>query len=135
MTKITAVKTLAYAFLLIIVIGGLIGWLIWNGGRQRDLERLADLKIIQAQLAGYYSRFSTYQVEGCSIGQAAAKCFPAIFSGVDQGVFNDPINSDNYQYIISEMSATDFGLSFSLERGVGDLPAGSYMLAKAGVRR
>ncbi|MFA6593712.1 MAG: hypothetical protein WCT16_00480 [Candidatus Buchananbacteria bacterium] len=121
-------KIIVYAMLLILglIFTGLAVW--FYSGQARDFERLKGLKTWQDIMAGYFSKYNTYQVVDCNSGMIISQCFP------NQTTPLDPISQGNYKYLVGALGESDYEINFYLERGIGGLKAGGYIWTKNGVK-
>lgn len=126
-------KIAVYVFLLIVAIGLLIWWLNYNFMKSRDYERLAEMKVLQAQMIDYYRHFNTYQIDGCQAEMPVNLCVGAAGRQVAVDKLIDPINKKPFQYLVNELTDNDFSVRFSLETSVAGLPAGQRVLTKNGI--
>ncbi len=130
----TRFKLIVYLILLLIALSVLLWWFLYSGAKSRDYERLADMKILQSELALYFFRFNTYQIPRCALESVISSCG-------DSGTLTslrqlaDLLSQNGYQYFVKNLSEDNFAVSFSLETGIGGLPAGTYLMTKEGVKR
>lgn len=125
-----------------LIIGALFGLTILVGtfllgnerARTRDAERIADMAKLASGFALLYAQDASYAAAGagCSqVGAPAQNCTLTTQLG-DVSAIHDP---SRFQYTITRVpDRDDFGLSFQLERGYGQLRAGRHILTKAGIQ-
>lgn len=125
-----------------LIIGALFSLFVLTGmlllanerARTRDATRIADMTRIAAAFAVLHAQNASYAsaADGCgSVGDQVASCS---FSDVlpRLGEIKDP---SRYAYLVSSVpDREDFGISFTLERGYGNLAAGKHTLTKDGIR-
>lgn len=128
-------KILIYIFLLIIVLGVFVWWLNDDWAKGRDYRRLADMKILQAELAGFYGQFNTYKIPECQPGSAVNLCAGRNGRVVKTDGLIDPINKSPFQYTINELADDNFSIGFVLETAVAGLSAGRHILTKNGISK
>lgn len=133
MGKRLKLKLLIYTILAVILVAVLWWWIAYNQGKTRDYKRLADIKVIQAELTEYYRRFNTYKIPECQGNSLVNFCVGKGDQAVGFQAIIDPLNSGAYQYIVDSLLDNDYIISFSLERGMVGVPAGNYVLTKEGV--
>jgi len=126
-------KIVVYGILLILAIIVLVWWASISLAQGRDYERLADLEIIQAELTDYFSSFNTYQVPGCEANTLVNYCVGRAERNLQLDQIVDPLDDGVFQYVVLGLSDDDFSIYFSLEKGIGGLPSGSYSLTKNGI--
>jgi type II secretory pathway pseudopilin PulG len=135
MTQRTKFKIVVYVILAVILLAVLIWLFVYDLAKIRDYNRLADMRLAQAEIIDYFLKFNTYQVAGCTVGSLLNFCAGRDGFGDQLERLADPLNKDGYQYIISDMSADNFRLDFFLEVGAGGLSAGNYSITKSGFGR
>lgn len=102
--------------------------------RVRDAHRIVDMIRVQYAFETLYREKATYKdaASGCGAkGALVSSCALALYlPGIVQ--LKDPGSND---YKISQVpDDTDYGVSFSLERGYEDLAKGKHVLSKDGIR-
>lgn len=102
--------------------------------RVRDAHRITDMVRVQFAFATLYQQKASYKdaAAGCStVGSAVSTCtlaqyLPTIASLKDPGSF---------KYAVSSVpDDTNFGVSFTLERGYENLAKGKHVVTKDGIR-
>ncbi len=102
--------------------------------RVRDAHRITDMVRVQYAFATLYQQKASYAdaAAGCStVGSLVSSCalaayFPSIASLKDPGSF---------KYTVSAVpTETDFGVTFTLERGYETLSKGKHVVTKDGIR-
>lgn len=135
MSQRNVFKIFVYIFLLVIAIGLLVWWVVYNNARSRDYDRLAQIKLLQLELTDYFFEFNTFQIPQCPTDSLVNYCLGRGDRTLAVSGIIDPKNRGNFQFIFEEILQNDFAVSFSLEQGVGGLSAGNYVLTKEGIRR
>ena len=135
MTQRTKFKITIYLILLIILVSMLIWWMIYNSGRSRDFERLADMKIIEAEMNNYYLKFNTYKIADCPNDTAINFCVGKDSKVLEVSNIIDPLSQLNFQYVVRSLTDDDFQIDFAFEVGVGGLLPGNYSLTKQGINK
>lgn len=133
MTQRNKFKAVIYAFLLVIAISLLVWFMLYNAAVSRDLQRLGDLRIIQAQLADYYAKYNTYIIPGCQPGAAVNTCGGQGARRLSLSGIVDPTNDRGYQYTFGSLNDGEYRVNFGFELGLGNLPAGGYGMTKNGI--
>lgn len=118
-------------FGVVIIVGSLL--LSAERARTRDAKRVADMIRLSAGFALLYSQKASYAAAaaGCpTVGADPTRCsLNQVVVGLGQ--IKDP---GRFHYTISRVpDATDFGVTFRLERTYGTLLAGTHTLSKSGI--
>ncbi|HNW09425.1 MAG TPA: hypothetical protein PK619_02130 [bacterium] len=132
MLQRTKFKLTVYAVLLVIFLALLIWLAVFNAAQSRDYKRLSDMRLAQAELMDYFLQFNTFVVDECQTGSLLNFCQGRDGYASDLSAIIDPVNEGNFQYVVSDLSADNFRIDFSLEVGAGGLSAGNYALTVAG---
>jgi len=135
MLRNTKYKIIIYSLVGLILLAALWFGIYFFSAQARDYRRLADLKVWQDILSGYYSQNGTYAVANCASGEILSRCFIKNVGHATINDINDPINVSPYQYIVGNLSDSDYEIKFSLEAGIGGLNPGQYVWTKNGVKR
>ena len=130
-------KFVIFSVLSILVLAGLIvGYWLFSSHDQRalrDLERLADMRQIQAEFEMIYVQENTYQSLadlGCIEGKRLADC--RLYSYIPEiDMIQDP---GEYSYFIKETpSKNGYVISFTLEGETQDFSLGEHFLTPVGI--
>lgn len=132
MIQRTKFKLAVYAALLVIFLSVLVWLVFFNLARSRDYRRLADMRLAQAELMDYFLQFNTFMVDECQVGSLLNFCQGRDGYGDNLATLIDPVNESDFQYMVSDLSADNFRIDFSLEVGASGLSAGNYALTVAG---
>ena len=102
--------------------------------RNKDLERLAEMRELQAAFEAFFNDNYSYQgitAFGCQEGDTADKCnLEAYFPLIDY--LKDPAD---YNYLVTKTpSQNSYEITFTLENGAGELVAGQHTLSELGIR-
>lgn len=128
-------KIALYVVIFAIILTVLGFWIYLASAQSRDYQRLADLKVTQNVLADYFSKYGSYQVPNCDIGETLSRCLKTTVNGKVINNINDPLNSGVYRYVVGSLAVDDYEINFSLEAGIGGLSRGTYVFTKNGIRR
>lgn len=141
--------------LVVIAIIGLLSTLAVTalGGaraKARDARRLSDVKQVQTSLELYYTDqadYPTHAGSGTKLGSASAKCLSytnTTTSGFTatcgttvymSSVPTDPTPTvSGYEYVYVRGGATTYQLTYQLEKGTSEIPAGYQTATPAGIR-
>ena len=135
MSKRKKIKIAIYITLFIIAIALLSWWFVFNIKRGRDYQRLGDMRVLESELNIYFFKFNTYIVPECSVGSVVNFCTGKEDRKIKVEEIIDPKNSDDFRYIVAEMSDDNFRIEFYLETKMFKLLPGKYALTKEGLGR
>lgn len=102
--------------------------------KNRDLQRLADIRTVQSIFEVIYSKEYTYESianTGCVEGKLISQCllyeyYPQIETIVDPG---------QYSYIVSKTpNKIGYGITFYLEEGNDEFGPGEHQLTELGIQ-
>jgi hypothetical protein len=133
MRQRTKFKIIIYSILLVIAISLLMVWWSYTRALGRDYQRLADMKLLQVELTDYFTNFNTYKIPECQSNSPVNFCTGKGDRTMAVEGIIDPTSSGSYQYIIGELTDSEYRVYFSFEIGVGGLDAGGYTLTKSGI--
>lgn len=128
-------KLIAYVALFIIALAVLSWWFSYNRAKGRDYERLVEMKVLAAQLNNYFFHFNTYQIPQCQVNTLVNFCLGKNGRIIKIDHLIDPINKNQFQYLVSDLSDDNFQVNFAFEVGVGGLRKGNYVLTKEGISK
>lgn len=130
-------KLVIFSVLSILALAALlVGYLLMDNHNQRafrDLQRLADMRNIQAEFEMIYAEENTYQTIAdldCVAGKKLSSCrlfdyIPEIDSILDPGA---------YSYVIKETpNDNSYVIGFTLEGEIDGFNAGEHLLTPAGI--
>lgn len=135
MLQSTRYKIIIYSLIGVILLTLLGFWAYFAKAQERDYQRLADLKVWQSVLSGYYAQNGTYRIPSCDPGALLSSCLAKSAGSETINNINDPVNADPYRYTVASLSDNDFEINFALESGIAGLKPGRYIWTKNGVRR
>lgn len=128
-----SIVLVSLAFLLVIFLGlRVIGT---ERAKARDAQRVADMARLQVGFLLLYNRTSSYAgaaENGCAQPNAPVRTcnLKQDFSGI--ATVRDPRGGD---YLVTKVpDASNYEISFSLEKGTSSLAAGKHVLTPAGIR-
>ena len=134
MTQRTKFKLIAYLLLLAVLIG-LVVWLwMYNNSVKRDYERISDMRVLQTRWLEYFNHYSTFEVNSCQIGRLVSVCGGDNGRSLSVDDLVDPKGSNQYHYLVEDVTESDFKVSFYLETNVGNLLPGKYVLTSQGIQ-
>jgi hypothetical protein len=126
-------KFIAYILFLCFSVGLCTWWFNFNWARERDYQRIADMRILQADLLFYYAHYNTFKIPQCVADTVVNYCQGSGDRTINFGNLIDPLNQGNYQYVIKELTDDNFQISYALETSLPNMPAGQYILTKSSV--
>lgn len=135
MTQRRRFKIIIYSILLIAAIGSYVWWLNFNWAKERDYDRIADMRALQSELLIYYSKFNTFRIPGCSDGMLINFCQGNDKQSVGVESLVDPLNVGSYQYAVDQLLDNDFRISFAIETSLPNMPPGKYIITKSAIVR
>lgn len=130
MTQRSKFKIIVYSLLFIIACILLFWFISFMSAKSRDLQRLADLKVVQAKFTQYFYKNNNFKVPNCTSKSSVSACRDG---DIDFAGINDPLNKGIYKYIIFDLSESNFQILFALETEIGGLKPGEHIYGKEGV--
>ncbi len=122
-------------YLILLIIGiSLVTWLwLHNLAVQRDYERISDMRNLQSRWLSYFAKYNTFEISHCQAGRLISSCGGGNGQVLDTTGLVDPLNQDQYRYVVEAVTQDDFSVSFYLETQIGNLLPGQYLLDSQGI--